>query len=347
MCISPLILEDGTQTACHNCWQCIERKVDDWVGRNIAESKTAMRSFAITLTYGRNRVGDVDHERAVILTYSDVQKYFKLLRRHGYPMRYLVTGEYGSAKGRAHWHVMIWWLDRVPEHVLDKRFDEAHWPHGVSFWTRPSFQAIRYNLKYIQKDIGEAERQGHLAMSKKPPIGSAYFERLAEQYVKQGLAPQDLVYTFPEAKMRSPLSPRRGELLRFMLGGRSAELFMEHYVRTWAKVYPGAQLPNSELVENWVEWGVTRVPEDLAKFHEFATRRLGRHAGGAGARGRKPVVYTPEEMAELVRQNLRRVRSRDAFYDMLEDERRIAWEDEDWARAVKEDQERRERDGKK
>lgn len=253
MCIAPIQLPNGVEAACHECWQCRERAIDDWVGRNIAESRTAVGCHAVTLTYGRSRAGDVDHERAVILTYSDVQKYLKLLRRHGFPVRYFVTGEFGSKKGRAHWHIMLYWQDKVPEHVLDKNFMEAHWPHGWSFWTEPSPHAVRYNCKYVQKDIGEAERQGHLAMSKKPPLGADYFQRVAEQYVRQGLAPQDLFYSFPDVRRRKPDGSE--EIVRFVLRDRSAELFLEHYVNTWRRVYPGRHIPPSELVEEFLDPG--------------------------------------------------------------------------------------------
>lgn len=89
MCQSPNKLADGTQVACHECWQCINAQVDDWCGRCIAENRTAVASHAVTLTYGRDisadsvTYGDAEHERAAVLTYSDVQKWLKLFRRHG------------------------------------------------------------------------------------------------------------------------------------------------------------------------------------------------------------------------------------------------------------------------
>jgi hypothetical protein len=263
MCIAPVNLPDGKQVACHKCWQCREQAVNDWVGRNIAESKTAKACHAVTLTYGRGRAGDADHERASVLTYSDVQKYLKLLRRHGFPVRYFVTGEFGSTKGRAHWHIMLYWQDQAPPHVLDERFMEEHWPHGWSFWTRPTAHAVRYNCKYIQKDMGDAERQGHLAMSKKPPLGTAYFQQLAEQYVRQGLAPQTLEYSFPEVRRRTKSG--REEVVRFMLKDRPAELFLGHYVQTWRRTYPGRHLPNSELVEEFLDPGAWKDRADTSR----------------------------------------------------------------------------------
>lgn len=288
MCIAPLTLNDGQQTGCHKCWQCRERAINDWVGRNIAESRTASAANAVTLTYGRD--GDnVDHVRAAILTYSDVQKYFKRLRRNGYPCRYFAIGEYGSAKGRAHWHLMIYWLAKVPPHELRKNFMETHWKEGFSFWDKPSPEAIRYNCKYIQKDIGQDERQGHLAMSKKPPLGAAYFEQMAEQYVRQGLAPQTLEYRFPEVKRRNKAG--REEVVTFMLKDRPAELFLDHFIMKWRETYPGKHLPNSELVEEYLDSQV-----DLEKLkgnwrYEDIVRR-------ANAWHPKPTRYGPRNVQD-------------------------------------------------
>lgn len=283
MCISPSTLADGTEAACHRCWQCREQAVDDWVGRNIAESRTSVASHAATLTYGRSRAGDVDHVRAAILTYSDVQKCLKLLRYHGYAVRYFAIGEYGARKGRAHWHVIFHWVDRVPDMVLDRNFmwsvrgrdGDMHlvWPHGFAMLTKPTHAAFRYNCKYILKDQGPGEdRQGHLAMSKKPPLGSAYFARMAERYAEQGLAPQDLHYVFPE--VTAPSKELRGsrERKRFMLRDRSAELFLDAYGDAWARLQPGRRIPPSDLVNNWLEWRALSVPDDPARYAAFVER---------------------------------------------------------------------------
>lgn len=249
MCISPGKLKDGTEIACRKCWQCRENRVNDWVGRCIAESMTAKASHAITLTYGRDQYGSADHPAAVVLTYSDVQKYFKLLRRHGYPCRYIAVGEYGTAKGRAHWHLVVFWLDKVPPHELDVRFEEPHWPHGVSFWTHVNSAATRYNLKYIQKDIGEMERQGHLAMSKKPPLGTVYFMREAERLVEAGLSPRDLLYTFDAAR------DKQGRKVEFMMRGKTADIYLDHFMDVWHRDRSGQKMPNSPVLEKRLNAG--------------------------------------------------------------------------------------------
>lgn len=332
MCIAPNTLLDGTATACHSCWQCREQAINDWVGRCTAESYTALDCHAVTLTYGRDDGGDSDHPHAALLIYSDVKKYLKLLRRHGFIVRYFVTGEYGGKKGRAHWHIMLYWVRRSPtgdgeaDRALREKWfpggtawrndpetgkwvskpwaagdipvdwnfiDEKHWPHGFSFWTRPTHGAIRYNTKYIQKDLSDAQRQGHLAMSKKPPLGAAYFERLADQYVRQGLAPQSLEYTFADVRRRRKDGTE--ELQPFRLANRSAELFLQRFVDRWAEHWPERPIPASEVVADFLDGD--KLAKEAARILE---RRKGFPAPSAmTAAQRIQFKYDAERLVQI------------------------------------------------
>lgn len=263
MCKAPANLPNGVTVACRECSQCRDQKINDWVGRCIAESKTAKACHAVTLTYGRGKANDVDHVRARLLTYSDVQKYFKLLRRHGFPMRYIVAGEYGTKKGRAHWHVVLFWQDKVPEHVLDQNFMEAHWPHGWSHWTTPNPKAFWYNCKYIQKDMGEAQRQGHLAMSKNPPLGNDYLMQLAEKYVHQGVAPQSLKYSFPESRVTLP--DGTDTPWEYYMKGKTAQNFLDHFLRKWREVHGDRWVPSSMLVDEHLDPGAWKERAEALK----------------------------------------------------------------------------------
>lgn len=247
MCISPNRLANGQLVRCRNCWQCRAQAIDDWAGRCIAEGKTAKASHFITLTYGRDKYGEQMHERAVVLTYSDVQKYLRHLRKIGYPCRYFCVGEYGHLKGRAHWHLIVYWLDKVPPHKMNVRYDDPHWPHGLSYWEAVTYNSARYCVKYMKKDAA-AGKQAHFAMSKKPPIGAEYFRRVAMRYVEQGLAPRDLFYSFPDVLGKD------GKPRKFMLSGASAELFLKTYVELW-KENRGGHMPSSQLIEEYVDDG--------------------------------------------------------------------------------------------
>lgn len=241
MCISPILIDEGILVACRNCWQCTESAIDDWVGRCIAESLTSYETTATTLTYGRDENNSPDHIRAAILTYSDVQKYFKKLRYDNYPLKYFCVGEYGSLKGRAHWHIMLFFQERKPDDwKYYERYDQEHWEHGYTH-NKPMFlETVRYNCKYIQKD---ENIQTHMAMSKKPPLGAAFVKDLAKLYVHQGIAPKDFSYSFPG------ITRSNGERKYFWLRGKCAEILLEEFIKEWQDKRPEQHIPASEVVE--------------------------------------------------------------------------------------------------
>ena len=266
MCKAPNRLADGTMVGCRSCSQCRSNKIEDWQGRCIAETKKSGAPFFIALTYGREldennlQSGGSDHLRSALLTYSDVQKYFKRLRKghkiNGkwvrYPCRYFAVGEYGSAKGRAHWHLLVWWLGAVPPHEPSTRdnpvrFNEPFWFHGFSTWeplgqdAENTSAACLYVCKYINKDIGKAERQGQIRLSKLPLIGAAFLHERAGQFVAQGLSPRDLFYSFPDVVGKD------GRPKRFMLrpGSKAADLFCQSFLDQWAQAYPCEPIRNT------------------------------------------------------------------------------------------------------
>lgn len=288
MCTAPNMLSDGSLVACRKCEQCKDHRVDDWVGRCIAESKTSVGATSITLTYGRVD-GQESHEAAAILTYSHVQKYFKQLRNRGFPCRYLVTGEMGSKKGRSHWHGIVFWQKTIPTVMtdygqnswhpakrdtpvyvnipVDKRFNEPCWPHGFSHWepVRPGHMkgSIAYACKYIHKDVNDLAAQSKLAMSKNPPIGAEYFEQRAQKFVDEGISPQDRFYLFPDDARQI----KTGKPVRFRLAGKSADLFCQHFIDKWREQRPGQPWPHSEWLEEYED---RKTRADWDRDGEFA-----------------------------------------------------------------------------
>jgi len=260
MCLTPSTLpETGIQVACRKCRLCNENRVKDWVGRCMAEVRNAAVTHSVTFTYGP-KDGRENHEAAAILTYSHIQNMFKKLRRDGYPLRYLVAGEYGSRKGRAHWHAMFFWQEKAPpEIVLDKRVNYDWWPHGFTFVEAPHVHAIQYVCKYINKDQGDEGRQGKLAMSKRPVLGGLYFKRIAELQAKSGMAPQSPFYTFPEVRLRN------GKMVQFYLRRAASEFYVDAWLDAWAKYQPGRVHPASQYIEEVLDKRANYIPG----FREF------------------------------------------------------------------------------
>lgn len=251
MCVTPSNLDTHGLVSCRNCWRCKKNRINDLVGRSIAESHTCKETIALTLTYA----GDVPE--AAVLTYPDFQNLMKRLRFAGYNVRYIVAGEYGSKKGRAHWHAILFFQDRAPvirqpcgnkicqrqgcqdqcgrkpdELVMETRSNWSHWGKGYVFPQKPDYGGFAYVLKYIHKDLEAEVSTGHLAMSKKPPLGHDYFMALAEQYAAQNLSPQNPSYTFRDQ------FDTKGKRRKFWLQGRMKELFLDRYLEIVGENYP-------------------------------------------------------------------------------------------------------------
>lgn len=239
MCIAPVKLDDGTEVGCRECWQCRKRRVNDYVGRCIAESKFSKKTYAVTLTYD----GD-QGVNAVTLIYKDVQDFLKRLRKK-HKCRYIVTGEYGSAKGRSHWHIILFFKDSWPEVTSNKRVDWKYWKHGFSYFQEPDWKGFEYCLKYVLKDQTSRQSDSHLAMSKKPPLGHEFFQQLAKQHVEQALVPQTYFYKFGD--VRDYKNREKG----FMMQGKTRENFMETFVNEWEDRY--SHEPLSELVTDYYD----------------------------------------------------------------------------------------------
>lgn len=291
MCITPRVWDiDGlkVEVGCSKCWQCRSNRMWDWVGRCIAEAETSAHVRVVTLTYGdSDRIGTVPN---VFAASSIVKRHARLwvkrmrkghvakdkdgkpvLDSNGkpvyrrYPVRYLIAAEYGSEKGRAHWHAVLFFSENVPDIPLDVRHHggDEFWPHGITYWQAFTPAAAVYVCKYILKSQGidnrllrserlkqrEGVTSSWATLSRKPPLGAEYFRSRAEEYVRVGLAPQDLIYTFPEVREYASKRIRKFHLKR---GSASADLFLRHYVETWAKVY-GTHPPQSEVVEEYLD----------------------------------------------------------------------------------------------
>ena len=243
MCISPNNISEVGLVACHKCWQCRENKVNDYVGRCIAESHHSDETLSVTLTYG-----DGDTPESATLVYKHYQLFIKSLRNEGYKVRYIVAGEYGSTKGRAHWHAILFFKGKVPKNIeYDKRINWKHWNRGYSFIEKPSYKSYRYVMKYILKDTQLDIQNGHFSLSKKPPLGDHYFKELAKKYVDSGLAPQTFMYSFDNE------FDGQGNRREFMIQGKTRENFCKYYLHEWLDqhAFSNRKMPDSDIIEEF------------------------------------------------------------------------------------------------
>jgi hypothetical protein len=253
MCITPNRLDDGTEVACRKCKLCRRNRINDLVGRCIAESKFNNKTYAVTLTYA-NDAG----VNAVTLVYKDVQDFLKRLRKR-YNVRYIVAGEYGTKKGRAHWHIILFFKGEYPEIKENVRVNWKYWPYGFSYFQQPDWKGFQYVLKYVLKDTDLDSADSHLAMSKKPPLGHEFFMELAQTHVEQAVIPRSFKYKVGGVRKDN------GTEKVFMMQGKTRENFMSAFKEGWIEKY--GKEPYSEFHEEWDErnYTVTYTDEELIK----------------------------------------------------------------------------------
>lgn len=202
---------------CKKCWQCIKGRVNDFVGRCLCEAATSQVTCTVTLTYAsRDDLADkIIHPR-------HFQLFMKLLRRAGHKVRYMAVGEYGSEKGRAHFHAVLFFqhFADLPEWAITPRYkadyqqpddwDRAYfsrdiaqmrmvhireWPHGhIQVDWNADERALRYVCKYLLKP---EKHNAWFTISKRPAIGHEWFMQKAELARSLGVVPNTWSYSPP------------------------------------------------------------------------------------------------------------------------------------------------------
>jgi len=249
VCINPKVHPNGLRTPCHQCWQCRENRINDWSGRCIAEKESSLAATVVTLTYGG---GDTPESR--FLRKSDITAYIKALRNAGHVVRYFAVGEYGSKKGRAHWHALLFWNSKMPAVEFRKNVSDPYWPHGFVMHDEADAAGVRYVMKYINKDSADGSALKAVAMSRKPMLGSEYFRELAARYVAQGLSPQKPFYKFIDVR------DQHGNVRVFYMPPLVQERFIGFYIEEWTKQRPGKHWPSSDLVDKFHDKLVAYLP---------------------------------------------------------------------------------------
>lgn len=104
-CASPVLLKNGLVVACGKCYACRRTKSLEWAVRLSLERQYWTDACFVTLTY------DDEHLGSPSLTYEDARNFVKYLRNNlDYPIKYLISGEYGGRTFRKHWHAIIFGL---------------------------------------------------------------------------------------------------------------------------------------------------------------------------------------------------------------------------------------------
>lgn len=168
-CKTPLTVRNklsGQSAAvpCGKCPDCLSRLVSAWSFRLMQEDRFAESAYFLTLTYSTTHV-PYSKNRYKTLDKKDVINFIKRLRKatDAYynkryvrrsvrpTIKYFACGEYGSTKGRPHYHLII----------FNARLEliESAWQKGAVHYGTVSQLSVGYTLKYMMKPPRKPQHQ--------------------------------------------------------------------------------------------------------------------------------------------------------------------------------------------
>lgn len=247
MCLTPYkrIDKEGYEMihSCRKCEDCMKARKRHWIGRLLAEEQTSLATWFGTFTYA----GGYDNDEAYELQYEHVQQMFKRMRKAGHKFKYLAVGEYGTAKGRAHWHILFYFTTPPPTVEFNAMIQFPHWEKGHSQIEIPrSTQgSAAYMIDYITKDLSIA---GRMRYSKNPAMGTTYLLEYARERARHGVAlfPDGDVFTIPDNMNRA------NKLFWYKVGNQTAiyNKMMDAFLLEWSIKRPDQRMAlSADLIE--------------------------------------------------------------------------------------------------
>lgn len=167
------------EVPCGKCHICQNNRRTEWTIRLTEEAKEHHKMCFVTLTYDENNLPYGQYVNT--LDKRDLQLFFKRLRKTVSPkkIRYYAVGEYGSKSIRAHYHALLFGLDKDDDETIQKS-----WQLGNIHIGNINEKSIKYVTKY-HVNRGSAplgSQKEYVTMSTKPPIGFGYLSKMAKQH---------------------------------------------------------------------------------------------------------------------------------------------------------------------
>lgn len=183
-------LYDPSPVPCGSCSGCRLERAKEWKVRCCLEACEYEHNSFITLTY------DNAHCPRELVK-KDLQDFFKRLRYHlGYKFRYFACGEYGEIHKRCHFHAILFGVNfddctfyklvNGRPYFTSEALSRA-WPLGVALVGAVDSGSIAYVTGYCEKKQIDPDWFRHMVkpfcvMSRKPGIGSAYYDANKEKF---------------------------------------------------------------------------------------------------------------------------------------------------------------------
>ena len=188
---------------CGKCLFCRKKNSLELARRCVLHASLYEQNCFITLTYDEDNLGENK------ITYSDIQKFKKRLRKKLQPKKVEIFNvhEYGK-NGRKHWHLVIFNHDFTDKELFTvKNGNRIYtsqtlkelWPCGHNTIGEVTEASALYQAQYTQKDIKNGNTNNdRKAKSNHSGIGRGFFLRNFRQILSLGYIP------FGKTKMPIP-----------------------------------------------------------------------------------------------------------------------------------------------
>lgn len=266
MCVSPTIVYRETgpyfvrqEIPCRFCWACLKNKQNDLIGKALMEAASCDWSMVVTLTYDNKKLPN-DDLSATLINKKHFQDLMKRLRK-SHSIRYLVAGEYGKRKRRAHFHAVFFGVGLQPEiPPLRTREHWEPWPYGFSYFDVCDAKSIEYIAKYLTKAKKPKTDQEHeeewVSYSKKPPLGIRFVLEHADRHVAEKIVPRSFRINPP-----GMASLNR----KVTISGTSQLIFLDRFYSQWPEAL---NMKKTEWMENattrYIKWKHQKAWESLS-----------------------------------------------------------------------------------
>lgn len=175
---------------CGRCYECEREKANEWSLRIMQEASLYEKNCFVTLTYDEEHV-PLDFE----VSRREVQLFMKRLRKKISParVRFFACGEYGSKRGRPHYHFILFgFFPPDAELLYEKKsikyytsdFLSEVWTKGFITISEVTLESAKYCAKYLQKFVvndEEVKQKPFVQMSNRPGIG---FDAINPDWIK-------------------------------------------------------------------------------------------------------------------------------------------------------------------
>lgn len=183
------------------CGQCVACRLNHarmWSIRCMHESKSYVNNIFLTLTYNNDNLPN-----GGTLVKSDLQKFFKRLRKHK-KFRYYACGEYGDESKRPHYHAIMFGLSSD-----DLKLIQDCWQYGFVYIGDVTVDSCNYVASYVvkkqrgKKAVEYYENLGiepeFAVMSRNPGIGKKFAEKNLDNMLNRGyVTAKGVKYSVPQ-----------------------------------------------------------------------------------------------------------------------------------------------------